>query len=140
MKPESMNITKEILQFIERYAEQTSADYGENLAMESDYNELALRLFNYQFQYNFPYRKYCLARRKSPHTVKEWQHIPPLPMQAFKTLTLSCEPVMLLKLPSRQVGQRMSISEDDIFIRRCKYGMPLWLHHSSNLYYLNGIG
>ncbi|MGF7048653.1 phenylacetate-coenzyme A ligase PaaK-like adenylate-forming protein [Paenibacillus sp. DS2015] len=92
MKPESTSITKEILRFIEQYAEHTSANYGEHPTMEADYNELALRLFNYQFQFNIPYRKYCQARRKSPHSVRQWQQIPPLPVQAFKTLTLSCEP------------------------------------------------
>ncbi|MCC2684906.1 MAG: acyl-protein synthetase LuxE [Paenibacillaceae bacterium] len=101
MRPESRAIVAEILQFMDRFADvgdRTShADErlpsGTPADLELAFNELALKLFRYHFQSNPPYRKYCQARRKTPLTVREWQDIPPLPIQAFKELTLSCEPV-----------------------------------------------
>jgi phenylacetate-coenzyme A ligase PaaK-like adenylate-forming protein len=91
MKPESSFLAYEIIQFIERFSNRTSIDTWD-LELENAYNETALRLFSYQFKLNAPYRKYCQARRKSPLTVSNWRDIPPIPIQAFKELTLSCEP------------------------------------------------
>ncbi|MCP3027666.1 CoF synthetase [Halobacillus sp. A5] len=56
-----------------------------------DFQELALTLFSYQFEHNLPYKKYCQKRRKTPLTVKHWQEIPAMPIQAFKELPLACE-------------------------------------------------
>ncbi|HSB70610.1 MAG TPA: hypothetical protein VLT62_14890 [Candidatus Methylomirabilis sp.] len=57
------------------------------------FNTLALRLFAYQFEGNAPYRKFCQRRGKTPATVAAWQEIPPVPIAAFKELTLACGPV-----------------------------------------------
>ncbi|WP_101842573.1 CoF synthetase [Halobacillus sp. Marseille-P3879] len=58
---------------------------------DKDFQDLALSLFSYQFEYNLPYKKYCQKRRKTPLTVQHWQEIPALPIQAFKELPLTCE-------------------------------------------------
>lgn len=60
---------------------------------EADFQKLALALFSYQFTYNLAYKKYCQRRRKTPLTIRNWREIPALPLQAFKELTLSCEPI-----------------------------------------------
>lgn len=57
------------------------------------FNALALRLFGYQFRANSPYRKFCERRGKTPDTVKSWEQIPPVPIAAFKELTLASGPV-----------------------------------------------
>jgi len=57
------------------------------------FNALALRLFAYQFQANSPYRKFCERRGRTPATVTSWREIPPVPIAAFKELTLACGPV-----------------------------------------------
>jgi hypothetical protein len=49
-------------------------------------------LFQFQFTHNSAYKKYCQLKRKSPLTVKNWWQIPPMPIQGFKELSLSCEP------------------------------------------------
>jgi hypothetical protein len=77
MRTESKQIVDDILSYIN--------------GGEENYNELALKLFSYQFTYNIPYKKYCQKQRQTPLTVKQWQEIPSLPLQAFKELTLSCE-------------------------------------------------
>jgi 2-desacetyl-2-hydroxyethyl bacteriochlorophyllide A dehydrogenase len=56
------------------------------------FNELALRLFAYQFTHNEPYRKYCLQKARTPDQVQSWREIPAVPISAFKATTLTCEP------------------------------------------------
>lgn len=80
MRQESITITNEILQFIEEND-------------ETKFNEMALKLFRFQFQFNSAYKKFCQTKRKTPLTVKHWQQIPPISIQGFKELTLSCEPI-----------------------------------------------
>lgn len=90
MREDSQMITYEILQFIESNTQekQTNPDIA-----EATYNELALKLFQYQFKHNKAYKKFCQARKRTPLTVKRWIDIPPMPIQGYKELTLSCEPI-----------------------------------------------
>jgi hypothetical protein len=90
MREDSRMITYEILQFIESNAQekQTNPDI-----IDATYNELALKLFQYQFKHNKAYKKFCQARKRTPLTVKRWIDIPPMPIQGYKELTLSCEPI-----------------------------------------------
>lgn len=60
---------------------------------EATFNDLAMRLFAYQFRANTPYRKFCERRGRTPATVRAWSEVPPIPIAAFKELTLSCAPV-----------------------------------------------
>ncbi len=57
---------------------------------EQEFDALALMLFAHQFENNESFRKFCLRKGKSPRTVRNWRAIPPVPISAFKTLTLSC--------------------------------------------------
>ncbi|MBP1153331.1 MULTISPECIES: CoF synthetase [unclassified Paenibacillus] len=88
MKAESREIVQHILGYIERF----SAGDVTEAETEASFQEAAMKLFRYQFQHNAAYKKYGQARRKSPLTVRDWREIPPIPIQAFKELTLSCEP------------------------------------------------
>ncbi|MBI4735062.1 MAG: hypothetical protein HY766_03220 [candidate division NC10 bacterium] len=80
-----VNLRAVILEMIGRGADQPRDDAA--------FNALALRLFAYQFQGNGPYRKYCEKRGRTPVTVRSWLDIPPVPIAAFKELTLACGPV-----------------------------------------------
>jgi hypothetical protein len=71
-----------VLEMIGRGADQPRDDAA--------FNALALRLFGYQFQANGPYRRFCEKRGKTPDTVSSWPDIPPVPIAAFKELTLAC--------------------------------------------------
>ena len=51
---------------------------------------MALALFAHQFENNESFRRFCLKKGRSPRTVRTWREIPPVPISAFKTLTLSC--------------------------------------------------
>lgn len=76
---EQQEMIKRVLHFIER-----------NSSDESDFNELALQLFSYQYKHNLPYRSFCMQKGKTPRMVKSWKDIPAVPINAFKDVTLSC--------------------------------------------------
>ena len=59
---------------------------------EGAFNALALRLFAHQFAHNPPYRRLCERRGRTPASVSAWRQIPPVPIGAFKELTLACAP------------------------------------------------
>ena len=57
---------------------------------DADFDTLAHKVFAYQFAHNKPYAKFAKARGKTPRTVKTWVDIPAVPINAFKTLDLTC--------------------------------------------------
>ncbi len=57
------------------------------------FNDLALQIFQYQFQHNHPYRKFCLLQNKSPEKINRWEAIPALPVTAFRFVDVSCHPL-----------------------------------------------
>ncbi|MCX7643646.1 MAG: long-chain fatty acid--CoA ligase, partial [Armatimonadetes bacterium] len=86
---------------------------GRSDASENEFNDLALQIFAYQFEWNEPYRNFCLKKGKTPETVSHWSEIPPVPTQAFKVLDLACEPisraqVLFLSSGTTQGEQRRS--------------------------------
>ncbi len=60
---------------------------------ESSFNDLALRLFQHQFSHNLPFQRVCRQRGRTPRSVQNWREIPAVPINAFKDLTLSAEPI-----------------------------------------------
>ncbi|MDR7001815.1 CoF synthetase [Neobacillus niacini] len=87
MRVESQQITNEIIDYIHQFPKGLPAD------AEGEFNQLALKLFNFQFKFNMPYKKFCQSKRKTPLTVKNWLDIPAIPIQGFKEMVLSSEPV-----------------------------------------------
>lgn len=75
-------------EIVARLLDFIAADKPDDAAFEA----LALDLFAYQFNANLPFRKFALARGKTPRTVKRWMDIPATPINAFKTLDLTCRP------------------------------------------------
>jgi hypothetical protein len=59
---------------------------------EQNFNQLALKVFAYQFEHNPLYRRFAVQRAKTTRTVKSWRDIPAVPINAFKELPLSCRP------------------------------------------------
>ena len=57
-----------------------------------DFPQMALTLFNFQFNHNLDYQKFCIAQGKTPQTVRQWQDIPAVPIDAFKQATFSAIP------------------------------------------------
>lgn len=61
-------------------------------ASETEFNTLALRLFEYQYTHNAPYRQFCHSKKVAPGDLKRWDEIPPLPVLAFKWAQITCRP------------------------------------------------
>jgi hypothetical protein len=59
---------------------------------DAEFDELALRLFAYQYANNEPYQRFCRGRGATPRKVRGWRDIPAVPINGFKELTLSCQP------------------------------------------------
>ena len=53
-----------------------------------EFEELALRAFNVQFQHNPVYRRFCEGRNAVPTVVKSWGNVPMVPTTAFRYLDL----------------------------------------------------
>ena len=56
-----------------------------NIKTEQEFNNLALEIFNHQFNNNKVYRSFCDLLNKHPSDVKRIEGIPFLPIQFFKT-------------------------------------------------------
>lgn len=70
--------------------EELSQYIKKNQASEEEFNQLALRIFAYQYRNNLPYQAFCRQKGKTPRLVKHWRDIPYVPMNAFKEVPLSC--------------------------------------------------
>ncbi|MBG6219012.1 hypothetical protein IWX75_003500 [Arthrobacter sp. CAN_A6] len=84
---------------IQAYIERGAAPAGPNehgsaVGDEDNaaFGRLALELFAYQYDHNPAYRRFCRSRRAEPGRLTSWEHIPAVPLTAFKELTLACEP------------------------------------------------
>lgn len=78
---------------------------------DGGFNTLALALFAHQFQNNPPFAKFARSRGKTPHTVRHWSDIPAVPINAFKTLDLTCCPpenaaALFMTSGTTQAGRR----------------------------------
>ena len=72
---------------------RSDASGGQKRARADDtFNAIALELFSLQFEHNAPFRRFAQARGRTPHSVRHWHDIPPVPIDAFKSLELSCCP------------------------------------------------
>lgn len=78
------------------HAQPPVADILEFIAQDgctdAQFDELALRLFAYQYGANPAYRGFCQRRGATPRSVKTWSDIPAVPIDAFKAMELRSEP------------------------------------------------
>jgi hypothetical protein len=65
---------------------------AQDACSDEAFDTLALRLFAWQFTNDAPYRRFCQRRGTTPRNVKHWPDIPAVPIDAFKELSLSCQP------------------------------------------------
>ncbi|UQS87442.1 acyl-CoA synthetase [Nicoliella spurrieriana] len=60
---------------------------------DQDFNQLALKIFKYQFEHNLPFKSYAKHQRKTPLLVHDWTQIPLMPIRGYKYLSLSATPI-----------------------------------------------
>lgn len=85
MSKHSKEIQAAVLSFINKYKDSQTEHY------DSEFNQLAMQVFAYQFQNNTSYKKFAQLRNKNMLTVKNWWDLPLMPIQAYKELTLATE-------------------------------------------------
>jgi hypothetical protein len=85
-----------VADFIAICAGELSGEHHDNpdfqAHADAEFNGMALMLFTLQFDHNLAYRKFCEARKISPHAMTHWTQIPAVPTSAFKELEISCLP------------------------------------------------
>ena len=61
---------------------------------KGDFAAMALEVFEYQFEQNISYRRYCESLEKTPQKIASWYDIPALPTDIFKLpgVALRCFP------------------------------------------------
>lgn len=59
----------------------------------NDFNQLALEIFAYQYQYCQPYQIYCNNLGKQPRNVSHWQDIPAVSTEVFREFALTTFPL-----------------------------------------------
>ncbi|EFI59054.1 MULTISPECIES: long-chain-fatty-acid--CoA ligase [Comamonas] len=59
---------------------------------DDQFNQLALRLFAYQYECNAPFRSFCQRRGATLRNVRSWRDVPAVPIDAFKAMELRSEP------------------------------------------------
>jgi hypothetical protein len=66
---------------------------GEGDRSEGSFNALARQIYQYQFEHNRPYRQFCLTQDKAPEKISRWEEIPALPVTAFASVSVVCQPI-----------------------------------------------
>lgn len=61
---------------------------AEALTSDDTFDQLARRVFAYQYERNTAYGAYCRRRGRSPTEVAHWSEIPPVPTPAFREMPL----------------------------------------------------
>ncbi len=59
---------------------------------EERFRDLALAVFEFQFEHCPAYARFCQARGVSPKAIDTWEEIPPVPTGSFKEVRLACFP------------------------------------------------
>jgi len=60
---------------------------------DAHFNDLAVRLFQDQFEKNIPYQRFCLNQKKGREGVRSWKEIPCFPVTGFKYADITCRPI-----------------------------------------------
>lgn len=86
---ETAQMRADLLRLIEMPPAAATGTPGDAL-----FDDLARRIFRFQFEQNGVYRQFCQNRKKTPEVVRHWSDIPPLPVMAFQRADVACQPVV----------------------------------------------
>lgn len=78
-------LDKDILEAIEHGHEKNVS--------ESQFNNMAIRLFQFQYSANIPFQRYVQKKGVNPDNINSWEQIPGVVADVFKDMPLTCFPV-----------------------------------------------
>lgn len=61
-----------------------------NISSENEFNQVALEIFQYQYDNNSVYQKFCKLLKVNPADIKQVENIPFLPIEFFKSQQVVC--------------------------------------------------
>ena len=73
---------------------------------DARFDDLARRLFTFQFAHCPPYGRYCSARGATPSSVDGWQQIPAVPTGAFKEMSPNPNPAPTFTVEMPEIRTR----------------------------------
>jgi phenylacetate-coenzyme A ligase PaaK-like adenylate-forming protein len=81
-----------------------------NISSPKDFNQMALKVFNFQYQNNQVYQNFCNLLKITPNEITSVEKIPFLPIEFFKTQKVICgeEKPEITFLSSGTTGQNQS--------------------------------
>ena len=86
-------MTSELSKLAARFRDLCRASTSNGLASslsDAPFNQLALELFELQFNANAVFRSFCKSRGFMPGVIEDWTCIPAVPTTAFKDADLTC--------------------------------------------------
>jgi len=78
---------------VRSFAARTGHSSSCRASSDALFNDLALKIYRYQFKRNLPYQRFCRLQKKTAEDVERWEEIPLLPVTAFRSVDLACRPV-----------------------------------------------
>ena len=81
MNQTALKLEHRVLALMARGVSQPTSD--------SEFNELACAIFEFQYEHCGVYRAYCEQQKCIPETVSHWRQIPAVPASAFKDFTIA---------------------------------------------------
>jgi hypothetical protein len=88
MENQTYFLKEELSRFIRESGEQFLS--GQDTYYDDGrFNDLAMKLFRYQWENNRIYARYCQNLKVDPESIRRWEDIPPMPIDVFKQFTLS---------------------------------------------------
>ncbi len=114
---------------IQKYIFELNSDSS---SLNSEFNELAIEVFRYQYQYNIVYKQYASNLKISVNSVKHYTQIPFLPIEFFKTQQVVCNNIeknAVCFTSSGTTGQTTSshyVNDIDIYETSFKKGFELF--------------
>jgi phenylacetate-coenzyme A ligase PaaK-like adenylate-forming protein len=88
-QPNKNRVQEQLIQLCEEVRNFISESLLVSRNDSGRFDELAQKIFHFQFEQNGPYRKFCESSGKTPKSVEEFSDIPAMPTSSFKEFELS---------------------------------------------------
>jgi len=109
-----------------------------NSLNEELFNELAILVFQYQYEHNLIYQKYVRSLNVNPDTIIHYTQIPFLPIEFFKSQTIICDEVSSDAIcfsssgTTGQITSKHYVNDISIYETSFEKGFELFYGHPSN--------